>query len=287
MKLKVATTLYPMTRFKSESDWKKFIEDWIVEAISHSAELILFPEYASMDISAFMIKDDHKLEDELNNIQHLIPKFKNLFQSLALKHKILIISPSIPEKIGNHFYNRAYIFFPSGKIDYQDKKMMTRFENEEWHISGSSLPIKVFEFQKIKFAINICYDSEFPLLTHQACSNGAELILVPSCTESLFGMNRIHVACRARALENQCYVLVSQTIGEAPWLLSADKNTGKAALYSTCDYLFPEDGILFGSTINEAGIYYYELDFDLIDKVRKTGQVFNFRDSNQTFKLKN
>ena len=65
--------------------------------------------------------------------------------------------------------------------------------------------------------IAICYDIEFPLIAHAMARAGAELILAPSCTDTIAGANRVHVGARARALENQVYVAVAPTVGQAPW----------------------------------------------------------------------
>ena len=80
---------------------------------------------------------------------------------------------------------------------------MTRFENEQWLISAGD-EIRVFDTDFGKIAINICYDSEFPLIARQQVEAGADLILVPSCTDTQAGFHRVRLGCQARALENQC-----------------------------------------------------------------------------------
>ena len=91
---------------------------------------------------------------------------------------------------------------------------MTRFENEQWLIK-SGKELKCFDTEYGKIAINICYDSEFPMLARKQVEAGCVLILVPSCTDTLAGFHRVKIGCQARALENQCYVVQSLLVGDA------------------------------------------------------------------------
>jgi predicted amidohydrolase len=166
---------------------------------------------------------------------------------------------------------------PDGSYDFQDKLQMTRFENEQWLIkSGSEL--KVFHTDFGKIAINVCYDSEFPLLARQQVERGADLILVPSCTDTLAGYHRVRIGCQARALENQCYVVQASVVGNAPWSEAVDVNIGAAAIYTPVDRGFPDNGILAIGELNAVQWVYADLSLPAIATVRQQGQVFNYRD---------
>lgn len=155
---------------------------------------------------------------------------------------------------------------------------MTRFENEQWGIDSAPKQLTVFEAPWGKFGIQICYDIEFPLGTRKLCEAGAKLILAPSCTETIRGATRVHVGARARALENQAYTVVSQTVGEAPWSPAVDLNYGYAAFYTTPDKDMPEEGIIATKVPQEEGWLIQTIDFSLTDEVRRDGHVFNFKD---------
>src|SRR5262249_60659384 len=100
------------------------------------------------------------------------------------------------------FCNRARLHTPERASGVIEKLQMTRFENEDWGIHAGRSQA-VFETALGVLGIAICYDSEFPVLVHRQVALGAELILVPSCTDTLAGYHRVAVSCRARALENQ------------------------------------------------------------------------------------
>ena len=144
---------------------------------------------------------------------------------------------------------------------------MTRFEKEQWGIAGGGA-LKIFDIGETKIGIAICYDIEFPLIAHAMAAAGADLILAPSCTDTMAGANRVHVGARARALENQVYVAVAPTVGEAPWSPAVDVNIGWAAVYAAPDRGFPDDGVLAKGELNRPGWVMAELDFARLKAAR-------------------
>ncbi len=63
--------------------------------------------------------------------------------------------------------------------------------------------LKAFETSIGKLGILICYDNEFPMLGRRLAEMGVELVLAPSCTDTLAGSYRVRIGAQARALENQ------------------------------------------------------------------------------------
>jgi len=61
---------------------------------------------------------------------------------------------------------------------------MTSFENEQWQITAGE-KIKAFDTYYGKIAINVCYDSEFPIIARKQVEIGTNLILAPVCTDTL------------------------------------------------------------------------------------------------------
>ena len=64
-----------------------------------------------------------------------MPILSPVFALLAARHGVFIQAPSLPVMADGKIHNRAYLLSPSGKVDFQDKRQMTRFEKEEWGIS--------------------------------------------------------------------------------------------------------------------------------------------------------
>jgi predicted amidohydrolase len=166
---------------------------------------------------------------------------------------------------------------PEGRVAFQDKRAMTRFEAERWGISQGADP-NVFDTPWGRIGISICYDIEFPKHARVQVMAGAWLILSPSCTDTLAGFNRVHFSARARALENQCYVAITPTVGEAPWSAALDVNHGRAGVFGPMDRGFPADGILAEGQMDAPGWVFCTLDPSLIEAVRRDGAVLNHRD---------
>jgi len=279
MNVKVATAQYDISFLETWQRYQTKVERWVAEAAEQSAKILLFPEYASMELASLFGKEVYSsLSKQLAAMQSLHDDYLDLFQSLAKKYQCIIQSGTFPVKTDSGSYrNRAYLFMPDGQIDYQDKLMMTRFENEQWLIQKGE-ELRCFDTEYGKIAISICYDSEFPMLARQQVEAGANLILVPSCTDTVAGYHRVKIGCQARALENQCYVVQSPLVGNAPWSEAVDVNIGAAAVYTPVDRGFPDNGILAAGQLNAVQWVVAELSLNACGTVREQGQVFNYRD---------
>lgn len=250
-------------------------------AASRAARLLVFPEYASVELtSALPAAERGELRRELHALQPLTAALTSLYAELAREHSVYILAPSFPElaREGSEtFHNRARLHAPSGASSSIDKRQMTRFEREEWGITGG-LGGPVIESELGVIGVAIGYDSEFPLIVRRQVTRGASIILVPSCTDTLAGYHRVALSCRARALENQCFVVQAPTVGEAPWSLALDHNHGSAAVFGPVDYGFASDGVIAQGTLDAPGWVFADLDVASLAHVRETGQVTNHAD---------
>ena len=277
--VKIAAAQYPISYHKDFAAWRNHVSEWVKKAVAEKAQVMVFPEYGSMELVSLMPDEIQKdIKWQVREMNNLLSMFFEVFEDLARTLKITIVAPSFPVEINGAFLNRAYVFGKNGLAGYQDKIMMTRFENEEWGIASAPKVFTVFESDWGSFGVQICYDIEFGIGSQILANAGAEIILVPSCTETLRGATRVHVGARARALENQCYTVVSQTVGNADWSPAVDINYGFAAGYSTPDIGFPDLGILSKGIAQKEEWLIQDFDLNLIKEVRKSGSVFNFKD---------
>ncbi len=279
MNVKIATAQYDISFLENWKSYEQKIERWVVDAISQDAKILLFPEYFSMELASLFGQPIYSsLSKQLAAMQSLHADFIELFTSLAKQYQCIIQAGTFPVLIESESYrNRAYLFMPDGQFDYQDKLMMTRFEKEQWLIEGGQ-EIKYFNTEFGKIAINICYDSEFPLIARQQVESGCVLILVPSCTDTVAGYHRVKIGCQARALENQCYVVQASLVGDASWSEAVDVNVGAAAIYTPVDRGFPDNGILSVGIFNAVQWVRGTISPQACETVRVNGQVFNYRD---------
>lgn len=276
---KLALAQYPISSFDSLDAWKTHVRSWVADAAAKGAVLLVFPEYGSMELtSLFDTEVQANLHLQLVQLQELLTDFKDTFRLLAQQFNCTLVAPSFPVRIGEKFVNRAYVF--AGETEsFQDKWFMTRFENEEWGISSTEKVLRVFETAWGAFGIQICYDGEFPIGAQLLAASGVDLIVAPSCTETIRGATRVHIGARARAMEQQIYVGVAQTIQEALWSPAVDINYGYAAIYASPDKNQPEEGIVAIETPEVSCWLIQELDFERNKQLKLDGQVFNFKDS--------
>ena len=284
---KLASAQYDIGFFEHWDEFARKLDDWVSRAARQGARLLIFPEYGSMELTSLFGEAVYSdLAKQLHAMQSLLPRWAALHKSLAAQYDVHILASSFPTaQEDGSFVNRANLFGPEGLLGYQDKLIMTRFENEQWHISPGT-DIKVIDTTLGRIGIHICYDSEFPMIANHQVAAGADLLLVPSCTDTQAGFHRVRIGCQARALENQCYVVQSPTVGDASWSPAVDANTGRASVYSPVDYGFPANGILAEGENSDPAWVYATVDLGEIARIRNEGQVFNYRDWPKQFDLK-
>lgn len=273
----LALAQYPILSHSSEAEWQRHVLEF--GSYAFAAQIIVFPEYGSIELTSLLTQEERQIKNQVEALQKFRPLFLDTFSHLAHLTNALVVAPSFPTMESNGPINRAYVFGPTGELGYQDKHKLTRFEKEDWKIVPGTPFQTAFETGFGRFGINIGYDVEFPLFATELAKADVKLLLVPSCTDTFYGMNRIHLGARARALENQFYVGVSATIGEAAWSPVLDVNTGQALLCGPPDLGFPEDGLLAKGDVNRPSWILHEIDFKRIDRVRSTGSVLNWQDS--------
>ena len=66
----------------------------------------------------------------------------------------------------------------------------------------------------VRVGLSICYDLRFPELYRQLAVAGAQVLVVPAAFMLHTGRDHWEVLLRARAIENQCYVLAAGQIGD-------------------------------------------------------------------------
>jgi predicted amidohydrolase len=272
----VAAAQYPIDAFDSLDAYEAKIADWVTRAGAEGAQLLVFPEYGAMELTA-LCDDPLDLGRACETVDRLLPEIDALHQSLARRHGMHILAASAPVTGGDGLVrNVARLFAPNGKVGRQEKIVMTRFEREPWGLTGGG-PVNVFQTAIGTIGISICYDVEFPLIARAQAEAGAEIILAPSTTEKLHGYWRVRHGGQARAVENQCYVVHAPTVGTAPWNAVVDASRGAAGVYAPPDGDFPDDGVVALGTLDEPGWVFARIDLDKVAALRSDGGVLNFQ----------
>lgn len=278
-RLRIAAAQYPLDRLDGWQAYADKLAAWVGEAAGQGAQMLVFPEYGALELAALLPEDERAdVAATYGALQAHVPNFIALHRELAERHGIYILAASVPVwQADGRYRNRAHFIAPNGDYGHQDKLQLTRFERAQ-KLMQAGEEIAVFDTVFGPVGVCICYDSEFPLIARAQVEAGARLLLVPSCTDGMAGYQRVLIACRARALENQCVVVQSPTVGDAAWMPVVDENVGAAGVFGPPDKYFPEDGILARGTLNQPGWVYADVDLHRVDRVRTHGQVRNHTD---------
>ena len=276
--LRIAAAQYPIERFATLGDYRDKLARWVAEAAGAGAELLVFPEYGAMEYagaSSDAVAGD--LAASLAAVSDALTAMDAAHAELAQRHKVHILAASGPSaRPGSRYVNAARLFTPAGRIGVQEKLIMTPFERN-WGVSSGEA-LRVFETELGRIGVAICYDSEFPLLVRAQAEAGAQIILVPSCTEFRSGYSRVRTAAMARALENTCVSVLSPTVGDAPWSPAVDRNAGAAGVYVPADHGFSETGILAEGTLNQPQWVYADVNLARLQHIKQTGEMRNSTD---------
>ncbi|WP_282053033.1 carbon-nitrogen hydrolase family protein [Phaeobacter inhibens] len=272
--MKVAAAAYPLDWFDDWSAYVAKITRWVQEAAGEGADLLVFPEYAAMELSTLdgaAVAGD--LERSLHAVSRRMPDVDALHLRLAAEFGVHILGASAPVFDGGaRPVNRATLYAPNGQKGVQDKQIMTMFERDPWNVTNGEA-LTVFDTTLGKIGVLICYDSEFPLLGRALAD--VDVLLVPSCTEALAGYWRVRIGAMGRALENQCVSVMSSIVGPAEWSEAVDQNTGMGGIFGPPDTGFPATGVLAEGVLNKPGWTYADVDLEAIAHVRRDGVVRN------------
>jgi predicted amidohydrolase len=276
--LKVASAQYPIDQPATLDAWRGKIARWVADGAATGAEVLVFPEYAAIEQAAALGEKVYgNLDATLQAVADLEADRVNLHRELAAKHRVHILVGSGPVRKGEGRYvNAAQLVTPKGSVGVQEKLIMTPFETD-WGISAGK-QARVFDTVLGLIGINICYDSEFPLLARAMAEAGAELLLVPSCTERVSGYHRVRTGSRARALENQIAAVVSPTVGDALWSPAVDHNTGAAGIYVPSEQTVSDTGVLAQGELNTAQWVTADIDLARLRHLRTSGEMRNYID---------
>lgn len=93
-----------------------------------------------------------------------------------------------------------------------EKVHVTPDEIKSWGLSGGKM-VQTFDTDCAKIGILICYDVEFPELSRIMADQGMQILFVPFLTDTQNGYSRVRVCAQARAIENECFVVIAGSVG--------------------------------------------------------------------------
>ena len=274
-KVRICVVQYQMRSLKNFKEFMTQCEYFVDVASGYKSDFILFPEIFTLQLLSYLPNERPGIA--VRTLADLTPKYLDLFNKLSIKHNINIIGGSHYTREGDDIYNIAYLFRRDGSIEKQYKIHITPNERKWWGVKPGD-KIEVFDTDRGKINIQICYDIEFPELSRIATQKGAELIFVPFCTDERYGYLRVRYCAQARCIENGVYAAIAGNVGNLPFVENMDIQYAQSGIYTPSDFQFSRDAVAAECTPNIETVIIHDIDMELVKRHRFSGSTLNWKD---------
>ena len=187
----------------------------IGQAAAQGAQLVALPEYTTF-LGRSEVQPQH--------VEAIDGETAQALSSAAKRHNVWIHGGSMIERSGQPHknYNTSLVFNPNGERVAMYRKIHL-FDVDiapgSYRESDSLIPgedIVTTDINGVRLGLTICFDVRFPELYRALALAGAKIIAVPAAFTAFTGKDHWEVLLRARAIENQCYIIAPAQWGEHP-----------------------------------------------------------------------
>lgn len=274
---RVAAVQYQQRQIASFEDFAKQVEYFVDVVADYKCDFVLFPELLTLQLLSIENRNAPAAE-AVAALTRYTERVKQLFSELAVSYNINIIGGSHPTRdTDGHVYNICYVCLRDGAIHEQRKIHPTPNERYWWNITGADSS-NVIETDFGPIGVMICYDAEFPELARHLIDQGAQILFIPFCTDERQSYQRVRFCAAARAIENQCYVVMAGNVGNLPSVENMDIQYAQSCVLTPCDFAFARDGIAADTTPNVEMVAIADVHLDSLAAARQSGTVQNLKD---------
>ncbi|NUT33463.1 MAG: carbon-nitrogen hydrolase family protein [Hamadaea sp.] len=237
----------------------KVAGDLLDRAAAGGADLAVLPEYTDYLGPAATQPDPEDADGE----------YARFFADAARRLRMWVLAGSFHETgpDSEHTFNTSLLFDRSGvaaatyrKIHLYDVDIPGRVSYQESSVVAPGDRAVVTDVEGVRVGLSICYDLRFPELYRRLATDGAaQVLLVPAAFMAHTGRDHWEVLLRARAIENQCYVVAAGQIG--------DHDPGRTC-YGRSMVIDPW-GTVVAQAPDEVGVTLADLDLDRVARIRQ------------------
>lgn len=243
----------------------KVVRSFAEKAANEKAKILFLPEcfYSMSDglkPTPFLVEDHNEHYQNISKI--------------AKDYGLSLVGGSAATKLNGNVVNRAYNFDSQGQsLGHYDKinlfscdiqKEGQRKSIDEADIYTPGNTPQLINVEGIKIGLGICFDLRYPEMARQYVREGAQLLTFASAFTVPTGKAHWHTLVRARAIENQCFVVAA-----AQW----GRHNERIQTYGHSLVVDPWGDVLLDAEEGE-GQYIIDLDMERIETVRKSVKVF-------------
>jgi predicted amidohydrolase len=228
------------------------------KAAAAGADLAVLPEYVDYLGPASGRPEPESVDGE----------FAAFFAAAARELRMWVLAGSFHEAGPDpqHTYNTSLVFDRDGrlaatyrKIHLYDVEIPGRVSYLESRNVAPGAETVVVEVDGVRVGLSICYDLRFPELYRRlTVDGGAHVLVVPAAFMLHTGRDHWEVLLRARAIENQCYVVAAGQIG--------DHDPGRTCFGRSM--VVDPWGTLLAQAPDTVGIAVADLDLDRLRAIR-------------------
>ena len=261
---------YRMRLIASFEEFAQQVRTFVDVASDYKSDFVLFPELFTTQLLSLVQAPSPSAA--ARGLAEYTEQYLDLFTELAVSYNANIIGGSQFIIEEDRLYNVAYLFRRDGTIGKQYKIHITPNERKWWGVNPGR-KLEVFDTDRGKVAILICYDVEFPELARVAASRGAKILFVPFNTDERYSYLRVRHCAQARAIENQLYTAIAGCAGMLPGVANADIHYSQCGIFTPSDFPFARDAVASESTPNIETVVVHDLDLELLRRNRQSGTV--------------
>ena len=243
------------------------VNELIEEAGSRGVEWLSFPE------NSLFLSSDSTITPPV-----LYPKSDALqtIRKAATRWNMTILLGGVGEASSSptKVHNSSCVIYPDTRDDavYQkchlfDIQLTGREEHLESLRVEPGKAILTAPIGDFTVGMSVCYDLRFPELYRALVKEGANVLSIPAAFTSTTGRDHWEVLLRARAIENQCYVVAPAQWG---WHGGKRKSHGRSMVIDPW-------GTVISQARDRVGLIYAELDRDAVDSLRREMPVLEHR----------
>lgn len=187
-------------------------EDLVTQAARLGAEVVLLPEkWNLIDVDA----------GQLAGAEDLDGPSLTAVATWARALGVTIVAGSISERVedGAATHNTCVVIDPDGVALATYRKIhlfdvhVGGFRYRESAVTRPGADLATLDLEGWRVGLSVCYDVRFPELYRRLVDDGAEILCVPAAFTQPTGEAHWEILVRARAIENQCYVLAAGQVG--------------------------------------------------------------------------
>lgn len=253
--------------------------EYVDRAVQEGAQLVVLPEIWNSPYATGAFPEYSEVLPEVGAEQ--CPSTSSpssaLLMERAKQHKVWIVGGSIPE-VGenNNVYNTCLVYNPTGKVVAKHRKVhlfdidvpggITFFESDTLSAGNT---MSSFSLPECDVGVGICYDIRFPEYAMLLCqkNSNCKILVYPGAFNLTTGPAHWELLQRARALDNQCYVLTaSHARSVEP---EKDSKYPHYTAWGHSSIVSPWGDVVTKADENEALIV-HDLDLNRVEEVRKS-----------------